>query len=88
MPHRKQGSHLLLKTVLCCNWATRGPEGVIFDVPNHDNRLPNDSCTLKKKYRLYPDQVFYVFFRCRMYNLPVFPTLNILGLIQVAIQGI
>ena len=27
-------------------------------------------------------------FQCRVYNLPVFPALNILGLIVVAMQGI
>ena len=58
-PHSRQGSHLLLKTALCCNWATRDPEGVIFDAPNQGDRLPNDSCALKKKYGLHPDRVIY-----------------------------
>ena len=43
---------------LWCNWATRDPEGVIFDALNQGNHLPNDSsCALKKKYRLHPDRV-------------------------------
>ena len=31
-----------------------GPEGVIFDAPNRDNPLANDSCALNKKDVLYP----------------------------------
>ena len=58
--HSKEGSHLLLKTVLlCCNWATRDPEEVIFDAQNQGNRLPNNSCALKKEDRLHPDRVIY-----------------------------
>ena len=54
MPHDRHGSHLLLKTALCCNWATRNLEGVIFDAPNQSNRLLNDYYALKKKDRLHP----------------------------------
>ena len=86
MPHSKQGSHFLLKTVLCCNWATRDTEGVTFDAPNQGNRLPNDSCALKKKYMLHSDRVIdglgihlldklprSVFLQCRMSNYPFSP---------------
>ena len=55
----KCGSHFFLKTVLCCNWTTRDPEGVISDALNQGNRLPNDSSTSKKKYILHPNRVIY-----------------------------
>ena len=48
MPHSRQSSHLLVKIVLCYNWTTSDPQGVIFDAANQGNCLPNDSCVLKK----------------------------------------
>ena len=36
-----------------------GPEGVIFDAPNRDNPLPNDSYALNKKNTLHPAQLIH-----------------------------
>ena len=36
-----------------------GPEVVIFDAPNRDNPLANDSCTLNKKDTLHPARLIY-----------------------------
>ena len=59
MPHSGLGSQTVLNAVLYCNETTRDPEGFIFDAPNRGNRVPNDSCTPKKKDRLHPDPVLY-----------------------------